>query len=245
MTLLQARTTKVVLSKALFLSGVLSLVPCGFAADITLGNPSFQIPPVVGIHDPCEGTGCFFSAARIPDWANNPATSGQLIPSVSGAGRILDSFAPDDGNTSAFTNGSTISQLVRPTVQEDVRYTLTVEIGHRNDGVLAGTADLLVSGRHSMETVDATGTDPGPGHWGTFTASFVGNSTNVGDDITIQLNRNAGACVAGVAGCQGNFDSVRLTATPVTAAAPEPATLGLMVLGLLAGIGFAGRKRRN
>jgi hypothetical protein len=36
-------------------------------------------------------------------------------------------------------------------------------------------------------------------------------------------------------------DNVLLTGTPT----PEPATLGLLVLGLLGGVGLAGRKRRN
>jgi hypothetical protein len=36
-------------------------------------------------------------------------------------------------------------------------------------------------------------------------------------------------------------DNVLLTGTPT----PEPATLGLMVLGLLGGVGLTGRKRRN
>jgi hypothetical protein len=35
------------------------------------------------------------------------------------------------------------------------------------------------------------------------------------------------------------IDNILLTS------APEPATLGLMVLGVLAGVGLAGRKRRN
>jgi hypothetical protein len=36
-------------------------------------------------------------------------------------------------------------------------------------------------------------------------------------------------------------DNVSLTGTPT----PEPATLGLMVLGLLGGAGFARRKRKS
>ena len=42
MTLLQARTTKVVLFGVLFLSGVLFLVPRGFANVVHVDNPSFQ-----------------------------------------------------------------------------------------------------------------------------------------------------------------------------------------------------------
>jgi hypothetical protein len=40
------------------------------------------------------------------------------------------------------------------------------------------------------------------------------------------------------------LDDVLLTSSPISAV-PEPATLGLMVLGLLGGVGLAGRKRRN
>ena len=38
--------------------------------------------------------------------------------------------------------------------------------------------------------------------------------------------------------------AVAILGTPVSAAVPEPATFGLMVLGVL-GAGFAGRRRRN
>jgi hypothetical protein len=61
---------------------------------------------------------------------------------------------------------------------------------------------------------------PGPGLWSTFTASFVGNPSNAGELITIQL-KDSGR------GNQGNFDSVELTAVP------EPSTLLLFGSGLL------------
>jgi hypothetical protein len=139
-----------------------------------------------------------------------------------------------DGITSAFSTTGILSQTVGPTVQADETYTLTVDIGHQMNEGFHGSADLLLS---DGTEVIATGSPPTPGHWAPFTATFTGSPETAGDHITIQLRAT---------GSNGNFDNVRLMATPVTAA-PEPATLGLIVLGLLggAGAGFAGRKRRN
>jgi len=55
MTLLQARTTKLVLSGVLFLSAVLFLVPSGFANTVPEGvnlvqNPSFEHLPLGGFN---------------------------------------------------------------------------------------------------------------------------------------------------------------------------------------------------
>jgi hypothetical protein len=225
MTLLQARTTKVVLSGALFLSALLFLVPSGFANVIPVDNPSFETLGNAH-HMQCDHPqpGCFFLVGPIPGWMNG-SNSGQLQPSTTGPKRLFNMFAPNNGKISAFANnGATISQEVGPTVELGLIYTLTVDIGHVRDEGFGGSADLLLSGgHHSPEIVNAMGTTPGPGDWSTFTATFVGNPSNVGDNITIQLRST---------GRQGNFDSVTLTAVP------EPGTLllfgsGLLLLGII------------
>jgi hypothetical protein len=141
-------------------------------------------------------------------------------------------FAPNNGKISAFANaGGTISQEVGPTVELGLIYTLTVDIGHVRDEGFGGSADLLLSGAgHTSETIDATGRIPSRGNWSTFTATFVGNSSNVGDHITIQL-KDSGR------GNQGNFDSVTLTAVP------EPGTLLLFGTGLLLLVLIVSRKQ--
>jgi len=201
----------------------LALPTVVFADSVTVipvDNPSFETLPSGGLDVDC-GHGCHFSRAAIPGWSGG---DGQLRPSVGHDG-LFDTFAPRDGRTSAYSNGGAISQQVGATVQDGLIYTLTLEIGRRNDVAFAGSADLLVGGRRFM----ATGATPRPGHWSTFTATFVGTSANAGDSITIQLNSS---------GVQGNFDSVKLTASPV----PEPGTLSMLGVGL---IGLAGLVRRR
>jgi hypothetical protein len=197
-----------------------------------VGNNSFQDQPTGGLPFSCEEPHsglCHFSLANIPDWMNNPHDSGQLIPSR-GPNGLFDTFAPNDGNTSAFSNSGTISQEVGATVQEGVMYTFGVELGRRNDGPFLASADLLLSGVGTCVEIMAHGRAPRPAHWSTYTATFTGMAGEVGDHITIQLNAR---------GNQGNFDSVKLTETTVT---PEPGTLGILGTGL---IGLAGMARRK
>ena len=242
MTLLQARMTKLVLSAVLFLSSVLFLVPYGFANNIPVGdptfgpilvlNPSFEenyVPgPVACGHGP-QNLGCSFTSGELgPGWTHSGAgIFGRFQPGTQlGNHHFFSSLPAGDGITSAYSGGGTISQTVGPLVQTGVEYIFTVDLGERHDTRFVSSADLLLSGGpHHSQTIDATGTDPSKGNWSTFTATFVGNATNVGDHITIQL-KDSGR------GNQGNFDSVNLTAVP------EPGTLllfgtGLLLLGII------------
>jgi hypothetical protein len=170
--------------------------------------------------------GCFFTLDHIPDWTNNPSNSGQLKPSITGAFPVFHEFAPNNGKISAFANNAvTISQDVG-TVKKGLIYDFSVEIGHVLDLGFGGSADVVLSRGHAITIIPAEGHMPGPGLWSTFTASFVGNPSNAGELITIQL-KDSGR------GNQGNFDSVVLTAVP------EPSTLllfgsGLLLLGIIA-----------
>ena len=214
MTLIRSCSTK------LFLCVVVFFVASGFAnaTNIPVMNPSFETPPAGGFSDVC-GPGCQFSVnAPIPGWTSSgPGPFGQFQPGPQAGNFDFFNSVPD-GITTAYSDGGTISQVVGP-VEEGQIYTLKVYLGANRQVPFDASADLLVSGVTYM----ATGTTPGLGNWSTYTATFMGTSANAGEMITIQLVS---------LGRQGNFDNVRLTASPTV---PEPSSmllLGSSVLGL-------------
>jgi hypothetical protein len=185
-------------------------------------NPSFETLPPGGFNNHSL-VGPYTTGKPIPSWKTTGAGgAGQFQPAV---GVFNPGQLPSP--TIAWSGGPTISQVVMSagtpvTVQSGVPYVFTVDLGFRSDfSHFASSADLLLSGGpHHSQTIVATGTPPSSGNWSTFTATFVGNSSNVGDQITIQLNRPGHSS-------QGSFDDVHFSAVP------EPGTLLLFASGLL------------
>jgi hypothetical protein len=200
-----------------------------FASSITISvrNPSFERLPHGGLPEAC-GPHCHFSEdAPIPGWTyTGTGTFGQFQPGTqAGDDTFFDMLPPGRRNiTSAYLNDGTLSQTVGK-VKDGLIYTFSVYLGHRNDLPFLASADVLVGTREFM----AKGTPPSAGHWSKYTVTFVGTAGNAGQPITIQLNSS---------GPQGNFDNVRLQASPVS----EPSTLGLLGTGL---IGLGGMVRRK
>jgi PEP-CTERM motif len=209
----------------------LALVSTGFAATITVNNPSFEILPAGGL--PIAGyLGGVYSIAPIPDWING-GFSGQFQPGGP-SGTVPNAYynTLSAGPTEGYTNGGTISQTVGATVEVGVTYTLLVDIGARLDTSVAGfagVADLLINGNQYF----ATGVE-NLGGFATYTATYTGLAADAGDPITIQLSDPS---FTG----QGDFDNVRLSSS--TGAVPEPATILLFGTGLI-GIGVRRHYRR-
>jgi hypothetical protein len=200
-----------------------SLTASAWAAPITVNNPSFEILPAAGLTESC-GPSCRFSIDFIPGWINTPflglgLNSGQARFGVeSGDTTFFDTLS--DGPTSAYTSIPGIEQTVAATVQSGVTYTLLVDVGWRKDASPTGVPRLKVNNLF----YDGVGV-PVLGGWATYMTTYVGRPEDVGLPITIFLDS---------ASFQGNFDNVRLSDSTDIAAVPEPATFGLLGVGLLA-----------
>jgi hypothetical protein len=168
------------------------------ATPVPIANPSFEILPPGGL--PLCSAGACYSIAPIPGWMNS-GNSGQ----VQWVGTSVFNYVPD-GNTTAYSDdaGGTITQVVG-SVAANTIYTLKVDLGLRKDNFVAslGTVALLVG----STPVYATGSAPSSGNWSTFTATYTSTAADLGKSLTIQLTAT---------GFQGDFDNVRLDASPVT-----------------------------
>jgi hypothetical protein len=198
---------------AVVLFGLFAYSPAAQATQIIIDNSNFQTLPAGGLTYNC-GSGCAYDVNAIPGWTtagNGSIPSGQFQPGTQDGNDTSFNSIPDGGTTVAYTYGPSLSQVVDTSVQVGQVYTLTVEIGTRNDVASGGSADLLVNGVQYM----ANGTMAPDGQWATFTATYVGLAVDMGDSITIQLNDTDGAT--------GAFDDVALTETG--SSVPEPASI--------------------
>jgi hypothetical protein len=196
------------------------------ASPITVTNFSLEnISPLTSLTRSFSG-GTFANQA-IFGWTGS-GSSGPYRPNASAFTTI------PDGTTVAYSDGNTLSQIVA-VVQAGFTYTLMVDLGHRRDLAFLSEADLRVD--LGGTTVASAPLAPTPGNWVTYTASFVGSNADLGKAIIIALVSH---------GHQGDFDNVRFDATaPLATAAPEPAGVTLLGLGLAGLLGFARRKRAS
>ena len=221
-------STNTMKSTAIRVLAILALVAIpAFASPIYVNNFSFEdsLPSTTaGVN--C-GLGCTVWAGAIPGWTGG---DGRFQPG-SPANPHYFTTAPTNGATLAFSQGGTISQVVAPTVQAGLLYTLQVDIGWRADPGQGfdGSADLLIGGVSCGASCLAVGVTPTKGNWSTFTATYIGTVADVGKTITLELQSS---------GPQGDFDNVRLDAVP------EPASL-LLIGSALLGLGALRRRRAN
>ncbi|MCU1248249.1 MAG: hypothetical protein JWQ49_1278, partial [Edaphobacter sp.] len=187
--------------------------------NIPVNNPTFEYTSGPFFR-PCGGVGlCGIGTGPILGWVNSGASG--IVDYVNGT----YFNAPDDYPDSAWSNGPSISQTVRATVQLGVTYTLQVDLGWSNLTAFDGVAGLLVNGTF----YPATG-NPVPGGWSPFVAIYTALPSDVGSPITIELRSS---------GEQGNFDNVRLAETP------EPAYFGVGLASIAVGAVVLRRRRRS
>lgn len=213
--------------RLLILASVAAFPLFTWATTLPVVNPSFEVLPPGGLANPNPAGA--YSFGPIPGWTcSNNSNCGQFQP-TEGTFNTLD-----DGPTSAWVRqNSTIFQTIAGwVVQAGNEYTLSVDVGWRNDKGTNASVDLLINGIRYL----ATGPALVQGDWATYTVNYIGTAADAGSSITIELNATSMAN-----NTQGNYDNVRLTDP---AAVPEPALAGVVGAGVLALIGCGLRKRR-
>jgi hypothetical protein len=199
------------------------------AGSITVLNPSFEIAPAGGypLTGGCDGVlGCMYSEAPIPDWVN-AQISGQWQPGSTPNPFFFNSLP--DGPTVGYTNGPNISQTVSATAVAGDTYTLTVDVGYRQDLISLPYVELVVGSNSALATPATTPVEQS-GDWYLYTAVYKATAADAGQPITIILG-----LTPGIFNGQADFDAVALSGS-----VPEPATWAMLILG---GFGLAAAAR--
>jgi hypothetical protein len=193
-----------------------SITSPAFADSVPIQNASFETTSSLIA---C-GAGCFYNLGPIPDWT----TTG-----VAGSWQPTSAYSVPDGSFIAYSNGGTISQTLAATVLPDATYTLSVDIGHRPDGLANNYMIALFAGNTLLGSESGSnGTIP----LGTFmdeSFSYTSGALPPSGNLDIVLTSD---------GPQIDFDNVQLNVAPV----PEPGSLSLLAVGL--GLAFFVLRRR-
>jgi hypothetical protein len=125
-----------------------------------------------------------------------------------------------DGSIVAFSNGGTISQMLAASLTANTTYMLSVDVGHRLDGLVTDYSIALYVGNMLLASLPAGTSNSAitPGTFADETLTFTSGSKVIAGDLRIVLTST---------GAQTDFDNVRLTA-----ATPEPSSLSLLAGGL-------------
>jgi hypothetical protein len=159
------------------------------------------------------GPGCFYNLGPIPDWTT--AGTGNA-----GSWHPTSAYPAPDGKFIAYSNGGTIYQDLSTSLLSNTTYTLSVDVGHRLDGLETNYSLAIYAGGNLL--IKSADTSNGAIPIGTFadeTVTFTsGTSVTPGQKLRIVLTS---------AGAQADFDDVSLTASAI----PEPASLSLLAAG--------------
>ena len=209
-----------------------------WADSILVQNASFELvanPP--GLNQTCAGTGCAFNDVAngpIPGWTPSfNASAGSFQP---GSSTTYFNTALPDGNIVAYINSGSISQTLGVSILPDSIYTLSVDVGRRNDVAGVNYSLNLLAGSNAFCTQSGSNSTIAAGTFSEITLICTTGASVPAGLLGIELTG---------ASRQVNFDDVQLSVTSAAVVTPEPGTLALTFVSLLVGGLLFVRSRRN
>jgi len=223
----------------LLISAVCALAFCilttgAWADSVTVQNASFETTNP--LTSPCAGTGCAYNFGAPPGWTipagllNVSVGSFEpcgLQPCGAASNSLYFNSALPNGNVIAFINNGAISQTLGVSVLPDATYTLSVDVGRRNDVTGVNYSLNLYDGSVSdvfCTTGSNSNSSIAAGTFSDITVTCTTGSSVPAGLLGIELTGN---------GRQVNFDNVQLSVSTVST--PEPGALALTFVGLLMG----------
>ncbi len=213
-------TTSTVLKKiligtagAVFITGF-AVQEKAVAVGITVLNSGFESPHVSS-----------YTTNDITSWQASP-NPGSSVGVFNITGSTSFNQGAPEGSQVAYSNGGTISQTVSANLAANTTYTLSLDVGSRNDIPFPGYNVELLAGN----TVLASGNSvtPAPGTFAPISVTYTTSSSDalLGQPLTIGLLGNNGG--------QTEFDNVTLNATSTPVPFEFSPGLGILALGALA-----------
>lgn len=192
--------------------GGLLIVPLAAHAQVSLPIAN------AGFEDPVQTDNGF--NFDIPGW-DNIGEHGVWRPV---AASFFSTPVPE-GSQIGYINGTSISQTID--VVQQGSYVLSAQVGRRNDGFVGDILIELLGGASVITSATLTVAEQTLGGFELLTTApgvVGGGSSLLGQDLTVRISR--------LNGSQVDFDDVEVefTAADVGATAPEPGTLGLLLI---------------
>lgn len=191
-----------------------------WADSVPVNNASFENPG--GLVNIGCGAGCMYNTIAPTGWL--VSSGGSFQPGS------FFSFVPD-GILVAYTNSGYIAQLLTSsTVQPNTLYTMTVDVGHRTDGINGSFTLYLETVQNGLNTtvcsVSGNAANITPGGWQAESCSYQ-SGASAGGNFYLDFVANGG---------QLDVDNVSLV---TSANVPEPSSVLMLGLGMMLVMGVA------